>query len=195
MSTAANLKASGELTFSNDWFTPNIKNWQQHAQPLLQGKPVVGLELGSYEGMSAIWTLQNMLDHEKSRLTCIDIWWNQENEQNFDRNIVTAGVSTRLHKRKGDALDELRRINTPLDYAYIDADHLAFSVVMQFSLLWPILKKGAVVIFDDYLWQLPDAPHYQGQIPPKPGIDAILELWQSRVEILHKGYQVIVRKT
>ena len=33
---------------------------------------VFGLEIGSFEGRSAIWLLENILTHSNSHLTCVD---------------------------------------------------------------------------------------------------------------------------
>lgn len=180
------------LDFTKDWFNAHIPKWQEIIAPHLKDKPALGVEIGSYEGRSAVWTLQNMLTHPDSRLVCIDIWTNKDVEKNFDRNMVNAELSTRVRKLKGDAQKVLKGLWEPTDFCYVDADHVARSVVAQIAIMWPILKKGAIVVFDDYEWQHP--PETKHELPPKPGVDAFLALWQSQYELLHRGYQVIIRK-
>lgn len=182
----------GWSDFSKDWFSARIPQWQTMVAPHLKDKEVLGLEIGSYEGRSAIWTLQNMLTHPAARLICVDIWTNQDVEKAFDRNMVATDNSHRIIKMKGDAQRVLKTLTQLFDFAYVDADHVARSVVAQISIIWPLLKKGAFVVFDDYEWKHP--PETAHELPPKPGIDAFLALWQPQYELVHKGYQVIVRK-
>lgn len=193
MKQPANTKFTpGWSAFSADWFTKRIPEWEKHVLPHLKGKPALGVEVGSYEGRSAIWTLQNMLTHPQAHLICIDIWTRPEIETAFDRNIVGTELSTKVTKIKGDAQRKLKTLWQQFDFAYIDADHIARSVVAQIAILWPQLKKGAFVVFDDYLWQHP--PETKNELPPKPGVDAFLSLWKDQYKLIHQGYQVIVQK-
>jgi predicted O-methyltransferase YrrM len=55
-------------------------------------------------------------------------------------------------------------------------------------LSWLLLKPGGLLVFDDYAWQPQKPPHQRPQL----AIDAFLNVVQPQV--LHKGYQVVVRK-
>jgi hypothetical protein len=55
---------------------------------------------------------------------------------------------------------------------------------------WVLLKEGGIMIFDDYEWE-PDKPPEER---PQIAIDIFLRGFRHQVELLHKGYQVIVRK-
>jgi len=58
-------------------------------------------------------------------------------------------------------------------------------------MVWRKLKMGGILVFDDYGWQNPGGTrHYT----PKPAIDAWLQLNDWSYELLHKGYQVAVKK-
>lgn len=184
--------SEGWSGFTKDWFSARIPQWQTIVAPHLKDRQCLGLEIGSYEGRSAIWTLEHMLNHPDSRLFCVDIWTNQDVEKTFDRNMVATENSHRITKLKGDAQKVLKSLWQSFDFCYVDADHVAKSVIAQIAIVWPLLKKGAFVIFDDYEWTHP--PETAHELPPKPGVDAFLTLWQSQFELLHKGYQVIVRK-
>ena len=62
--------------FSTDWFTNQnrIPLWEKMLRPF-KGKPDIHyLEVGVYEGRSAIWMLENILTHPSSTLTGIDIF-------------------------------------------------------------------------------------------------------------------------
>ena len=47
------------------------------------------------------------------------------------------------------------------------------------------------MIFDDYEFTFPDSPEQDTKI----GIDVFLEMFGSQLEVVHKGYQLIVKKT
>ena len=61
------------MKFTADGFSSHIPNWERWLRPLA-GQPTQVLEIGSYEGRSAVWLLQEILTHPESRLTCVDIW-------------------------------------------------------------------------------------------------------------------------
>ncbi len=60
------------MKFTADWFSSHIPHWERLLRPLA-GQPIQALEIGSYEGRSAVWLLQEILTHPESRLTCVDI--------------------------------------------------------------------------------------------------------------------------
>src|SRR5574343_585970 len=57
--------------FSQDWFSHNDL---EKYLPFNRNEELHFLEIGSFEGRSAIWFLENMLLNEKSTITCIDPW-------------------------------------------------------------------------------------------------------------------------
>lgn len=59
------------MTFTSDFFKGNIPNWERWLAPF-KGQPVTALEIGSYEGRSACWLLENILTHPDARLLCVD---------------------------------------------------------------------------------------------------------------------------
>jgi len=61
------------MRFTEDWFTNNIPTWNK-VLGNLRNKPVKFLEIGSFEGRSAVWALENILTHKQSELYCIDHW-------------------------------------------------------------------------------------------------------------------------
>lgn len=185
----------GWSAFSADWFTARIPQWKQHIVPALAGKPCRWLELGSYEGRSAIWTMDNVLTHSHSHIVCVDLW-SGEYEKNFDANIAAHPRSVDFYKRKGDCFSRLLEMhskNETFDGIYIDADHQAKAALTEAALCWPMLKKGGFMIFDDYPWQHKGEDR-KTKLPPKPGIDAFLECWQHELRLVHKQWQVIVQK-
>src|SRR3569832_159477 len=64
----------GPYRFTHDYFSPNIGQWSKD-QARFAGLPNLRfLEVGRFEGRSACWLLQNILTHESSRITCLDLF-------------------------------------------------------------------------------------------------------------------------
>jgi hypothetical protein len=58
-------------------------------------------------------------------------------------------------------------------------------------LSWPQLKNNGIMIVDDYGGGEDDAEVYE---LPKTGVNSFLISYKSRYEIMHVGYQIIIRK-
>jgi predicted O-methyltransferase YrrM len=91
--------------FTVDWFSGNAPNWQSWLGHLA-GKPHVRfLEVGSYEGRSAVWLLDNVLTHETASLVCLDIFDSSAGgasgyEARFDHNMKTTLRRNKIEKIK-----------------------------------------------------------------------------------------------
>jgi predicted O-methyltransferase YrrM len=76
------------------------------------------------------------------------------------------------------------------DFIYIDGSHIAKDVLTDACMAWPLLKPKGLMVFDDYMWGNPrDILHR-----PKPAIDAFTNIFAEEVDIVHVGYQLVVRK-
>ena len=59
--------------FTSDWFSAHIPFFEKRLERLKGAKDIHFLEVGSYEGRSSCYFLENyILDDEKSTLTCVD---------------------------------------------------------------------------------------------------------------------------
>lgn len=159
-----------------DWVTHHTPYWKKWLAEFV-GKPVVGLEIGSFEGRSASWLLENVLTHEHSCLICIDPWfhdwyggkWPEGAEQRFDQNVAEYGQ--RVMKYKGfskDVLPDLRG-EVQVAFAYIDGSHHGDDILRDAIYCWDMLLPGGAMILDDYHWNNKNVP-----VPPKPAIDALM---------------------
>lgn len=199
-----------ELRFTVDWFSPNIPEWETHLGPLA-GKPDLHfVEVGSLEGRSACWLLQNILTHPSCTLDCVDLFEIGEEhfdvvrdfpgslpsqipiEENFRWNIKALGAESKVRMLKGRSEEILRTLALrTYDGAYIDGSHRAPNVLTDLVLTWGLLKEGGMVILDDYEWLCyADKP----LLHPKIAIDAFIGVFADECEIMHKGYQMILRK-
>lgn len=187
------LPSTHSYSFTADWFSNRISVWQKHLA-VLAGQPNLhALEIGSFEGRSALWLLEHILTDPSSTLTCVDPFLGIGGSLRFDHNIRLSGQATRVQKLQGSSHDVLPTLAREIfDLIYIDGSHKAADVYFDALLSWCLLKNGGILIFDDYLWQPPtDARASQS---PKIAIDLFLEGYVQQLELLHRGQQVIVRK-
>jgi predicted O-methyltransferase YrrM len=182
---------SSEYSFSQDYVSHHSLLWTRHLSELRGKEDVHLLEVGSYEGRSAIWLLENILTQPSSTITCVDMFRKRMAEIRFDHNVAVSGFSSRVTKVKGRSQEVLKLLReSSYNIIYIDGSHRAIDVQVDASLSWQLLKRGGIIIFDDYLWNL-ERPN---EDRPQMAIDNFLSDFRLQLEILHKGYQVIVRK-
>ena len=179
--------AAKNYQFTQDWFTHNIPIWQRHLQPLTGIADFQVVEIGSFQGMSACWLLDNILTHPTAKITCIDLYF----QETFKGNIVKTGFGEKVIELEGYSQDLLVNLDSDFyDVAYVDGCHKPTSALQDAILSWRLVKVGGLMIFDDYEFTFPDSPEQDTKI----GIDVFLEMFASQLEVVHKGYQLIVKK-
>lgn len=189
--------------FTRDWFSENISTWKKYLQEFIDRPGLHILEIGSWEGRSTCWMLENILTHPSAKITCIDTFKGSEEHKNyqenylesledrFDRNIAITGAASKVQKRVGYSQEVMRSL--PLnayDMLYIDGSHLACDVLADAVLGWGLLKVGGLCIFDDYNFLFSENPGQNPQI----AIDAFVSSFRPKLKLLHKGNQVILQK-
>jgi len=192
-------------TFTTDWFSNNIPLWQEILSPLAHQPNLSCVEVGSWEGRSTCWLLEHIITHPSSHLVCIDTFegssehythpeWRtslKDLEQRFRDNIAATGGADRVLVLKGKSSLMLHSLPAAsMDLAYIDGSHAAADVLTDIIQCWVLLKAGGILVCDDYHWALPTNPLHR----PEPAIDAFLHIFKDHYDILHNGYQLIVRK-
>jgi len=96
---------------------------------------------------------------------------------------------TKIKKTSLDAFRQLGR--TTYDVIYVDGSHRAEDVLFDAVAYFSLLKKGGLMVFDDYEWQ---EIGMHGLDTPRPAIDSFLAIYANSIEVIHKGIQVIVTK-
>jgi predicted O-methyltransferase YrrM len=192
-----------EYQFTKDWFGWAPPVWEQLTPLLPNGVKRRFLEIGSFEGRSMAWIAENMMN-PGDELFCIDTWEGGEEhgaenmgevEKRFDynRSIALTGLDIEIIKYKGTSTHWLAHAikeEEALDFIYIDGSHIAKDVLTDACMAWPLLKPKGIMVFDDYVWGNPrDILHR-----PKVAIDAFVNIFAEEVEVIHVGYQLVVRK-
>lgn len=183
------------MQFSVDWFSNNIPTWTATLKRY-KGKECNALEIGSYEGRSASWLLENILTHSKSRLTCVDNFTQRDLatkgnvETIFKANMSKYGKKCKL--LKGNSSDVLKfpsLLKQRFDIIYIDADHRSKHVLEDAILSFPLLKPGGIMIFDDNT----DNKEHDNKCP-KPAIQAFTNAFANDIKVVSSKWQVIISK-
>jgi predicted O-methyltransferase YrrM len=196
-------------SFTTDWFSGHIPNWQRAFSEHVGRRPRV-LEIGSYEGRSAVWIMERLsTHHDGGELYCIDPWigndfrtqsFNMSNaEVRFDENMKLAQSryqNTILHKIREKSVDGcallLLESQLSFDVIYVDGAHSSQAALTDLVMCHYLCKSGGLIIVDDYLWD------YEGSIlsGPKPGVDAYTNIFSDEVRMLryYPTYQVFLKK-
>lgn len=185
------LAGTTTYSFTTDYVSAVAEVWKQHLGPLV-GKPSLRfLEVGSFEGRSAIWMFENVLTDPSATLTCVDPFFVPATEVRFDHNLRVGRFQDRVRKLKARSevlLPDLA--GEDFDAIYIDGSHRALHVLQDAVAAWRLLAASGLLIFDDYEWK----PTRDAEARPQLAIDFFLRAYRDELELLHKGYQVIVRK-
>jgi predicted O-methyltransferase YrrM len=190
-------------TLTTDWTSRNYQSWIDILAPL-RDQPLSILEIGSWEGRSALFFLNYL---PRSKILCIDTFkgssehraWSLNRrifqlwhiERRFDANL--APFEGRVEKCKETslvALGSLGLAQRRFDLVYIDGSHFALDVYRDGVLAWPLVAPGGIVILDDYIY--PVGPERDR---PDFGIDAFLATVKDRHIELARGHQIIIQRS
>ena len=87
--------------------------------------------------------------------------------------------------------------NKYFDFIYVDGNHDEKAVIKDAIGSFRILKKGGIIAFDDYLLGIryPNSPGSKAMNgSTKRAIDYFLDVFQDEIEVIHKDYQVWIKK-
>ena len=154
-----------------------------------------GLEIGSFEGRSAIFFLEYL---PQLHLTCIDLFEHtydyfakEKPWVKFDKNLSKyVGRYEKVTSFSANALAEFVSKGRKFDFIYIDGSHSRDDVFVDALLSWKLLNTSGVLIFDDYFWGW----HFKRSERPKEAIEYFVYSRLDELKILHKGVQFIVKK-
>jgi predicted O-methyltransferase YrrM len=89
-----------------------------------------------------------------------------------------------------DFLNAENTKNNTYDFIYIDADHVASSVLSDAELSWPLLKAGGIMSFDDYSWGDEKPAHLR----PRTAILSFVEKYKNQIETMAMNHQYWIKK-
>ena len=154
------------------------------------------LEIGSYEGRSAIFFLKNFSD---SNITCVDTWAGSDEhcsanfeliQKNFDLNTSFYQSNNILMKRIMTSNEFFKKNYEYYDLIYVDGDHSSNQVKIDLINSWNVLKNGGFLVLDDYMWW------YYKDLKKNPSTP-IIDFIKSNISNISKlivWHQVIIQK-
>jgi predicted O-methyltransferase YrrM len=200
--------------FTTDWFTATAKpNWDSL---IPQIKPSKILEIGSFEGASTCYLIENNDWTPMIEIYCIDTWHGGIEHQNKKFNMVAVEErfkSNIEHAKtisknncdvmilKGSSDKQLSNLismgmESHFDLIYVDGSHQAPDVLLDALLSFKLVKRGGFIFFDDYLWaeNLPDGKDLIRS--PKIAIDCFTNIFCKKIQILRGVplYQIYIQK-
>ena len=160
------------------------------------------LQIGAYSGDASEWISNHITStHESSFLVDVDTWEGSDEplhktmdwksvEDIYDEKTKEYRDAGKIKKFKGTS-DEFFKTNTEMfDFIYIDGDHTSYGVLKDAINAYECLNINGVVAFDDYRWSANLGPLKE----PRAAIDSFLHIYQDRIDVMYKDYQVWYRK-
>lgn len=185
--------------YSNNWFKRYVNNFEKHTEKF-DFKQIKCLEIGSFEGQSSNWIVDNWCKHPESSLTCVDPFTGSEEhsatekEQLFERFCRNIEENSKkiivMRETSHVAMQRLIDKKEKFDFIYIDGDHHRDAVTLDAELAHQLLVPGGILAFDDYTWEL----HLPSEKRPRDAIDGFLQKRAKEYELITKNDQVFVKK-
>lgn len=212
MSQSNQSTQPAEYTFSSDWFSHNIPGLTSVLNYL---KPARILEIGSFEGRSTVFFLEEALKYQPNvEIFCIDSWeggaehqgiWNMgEVERHFLHNTQLAQAKFpqgKIHHARGYSHPKMIELLANgfegyFDYIYIDGSHEAPDVLLDALLAHRLVRKEGIISFDDYLWSPTPSGQEDHYMLVKPAVDHYVNTYQRKVWVMQSLplYQLHVMK-
>lgn len=202
-----------QFVFTEDWFS---------AHDLVEFLPVGTsdeyhvLEIGSFEGKSTVWFLENLLRNKHSSITCVDPWtgYSQDDDSfasykkestewnftiHYDTFVHNVGLTNKWNQvtiKKGlshSILPKLMTEGNTYDLVFIDGNHTSPFVLTDAIMTWYLLKPGGLMIFDDYLLDL-GGEGFESTLNPKLAVDCFLKVFADYTEVIWDEWRKAVRK-
>jgi hypothetical protein len=187
-----------QYSFSVNTFTPRIPSWTRHLGEF-RGKPGIHyLEIGTFEGRSALWMVENIFTHPTSKLTIIDAF-QEHSHKRFLANMALSGEAGRFTVLAGYSTHKIREVPfNSIDVAYIDGSGKGVVMLGDIVNTWNVVKVGGVIVISRYALT-PELRRAAGIRPGEPGpheaIDAFLKLYAPYIDVMEfQRNQVFVRK-
>lgn len=187
--------------FSKTWFTGSeiYRTFLPNFIKSSEAKQNKILEIGCFEGLSSVFFADNLLRHPESRLYCVDPYYtsgtvpgitsqfvNEEVRNRFVKNIQNSVHSTKI-KFFEMTSDQFFESNVEsFTFIYVDGNHEPSYITRDLENSFQCLEKDGIMWMDDY------GGGIEGNI--KNTIDKFLQKYDGQYTLIHKGYQIAIKK-
>jgi len=186
---------------THKWFVHHAYHWDEvFKEKKLYKKKLKILEIGSFEGLSALFFLYNF---PNSKLTCVDLWkYNKQNkncnffnvEKKFDNNTKKFKNKLEKFKQSSDSFfkENLEYLVNKFDIIYIDGNHNYQFVFRDLKNSFRALKVGGLLIADDFL----NYSFFKDcNKNPISAIVVFLNIFYKKIKIIKITNQIFIQKT
>lgn len=187
-----------KYSFTQNWFGDRIPYWTQILQEF-KGKPNINyLEIGTFEGRSALWALENIATHPTARITIIDAF-EEGTYKTFISNVHMSGEEDKFKILSGLSIEKIREVPlNSIDFAYVDGSGKGIVMLSDLVNTWNLVKVNGIIICSRYYLDsgLRKSLELQPYDPgPYEAIDAFLRLYKPYIKILYQQDNIVfVRK-
>jgi len=157
------------------------------------------VEIGSFEGLGSIAINDYLCNNSESVLYCIDPFddeYVKGNKQTAFWNYACKGQKGRFYNNtksyskivpwQGYSDEMIVKLDdNSVDFVYIDGDHTPEQVYKDAINMFPKMKDGGVILFDDYEFTT-------NGIITADGINKFLSKYSGRYELMLKNWQLAV---
>ena len=183
-----------------DAFTPNINMWLKFFKiKKLDSKNINYLEIGSFEGRSSVFVLENL---PNANCFFVDPFENYEEminstgQKEFNKIYNNFLFNTKNFKNRINIFRETSDIffeknNQNFDLIYVDGSHYGEDVYKDAINSFNCLNKNGYIIFDDFFWFFFDTVYEN----PLGGVFRFLIEKKKNTKVNYVSNQLIIQKT
>jgi len=183
-------------SFSQKWFLNNFEIFHYYL-PKNLNENFSYLEIGSYEGLSALNILFN---YKNSKVTAIDLW-QKSNINSESLNVNFNEVEDRFNKNlegykytkiKNDSVIALREIlknNIFFDVIYIDGSHNGEDILSDAIESYKLLNSEGIIFFDDVV-----NANKNISIQSYVGFEKFCEIYKKNIKVIYLKNIAVVKK-
>lgn len=186
-----------KFKFSHDWFSDNIPIWKYIFNKNKLNDVTEILEIGSFEGMSALFLLKNF---ENSKIDCVETFKGSDEhgdisfkkvKNNFLFNLKDYEKKFHLFERESDFFfQNIDKSKKNYDLIYIDGSHHGEQVFRDAKNCFDCLKLNGIMIFDDFLKEYYNEKH-ENTIG---GVLNFIQKYKDKINIEFVHYQIFLKK-
>jgi len=182
-----------------DAFSPNINMWLSFfKKKKLHEKELNYLEVGSFEGRSSVFILENLINAKCFFVDPFEIYDEMTDStgqkefikiyHNFLKNINNFTNRTNVFKGTSDNFFIKNQIM--FDLIYVDGSHFGEDVYKDAKNSFNYLNSKGYIIFDDFFWHFFDTVYEN----PLGGIFKFLIEYKKSLKITYVSNQLIIQK-
>lgn len=178
-----------DAEFTQDWNKEFIKNTQG-----LKKSVAFALEIGAFEGLTSRYICDNLLLDKDARMICVDPLTDEYLPDHPDNGLFVGQYGRFIRNTRNYPIELIRKRSHAawkemqdyrFDFIYIDGDHTEQQVYEDGINCFHLCRVGGHILFDDYEWRE----------ETKRGIDRFIADRQPFLEVVIRGYQVMIKKT